>query len=352
MRIMSLFLVALFMFSTAGFAAEPKHVYVCPMPAHSQEFDKPGNCPICGMELVESRKRLRIGVLIFDYVEDIDFTAPIEVLGKVESDIFTVASSKQPIRTVYGLQITPEYDLAHAPETDVLLVPGGGVAGPMSDGKVIAWLKERAPKARYVLSVCNGAFIIAKAGLLDGLTATTTAGRIDELAEAAPKTKVVRERIVDNGKVITAAGLSAGIDGALHVIEREHGRIRAEEAARRIEYRWDPESPWTRSTLADLRMPDVELPKGSTWQTLTSAGDSQQWEKSGRLTGTSLSEEELLDLAAKQITHRGWTLRESTKDSRSFEKKDRDGQTWVATLASRAESGALVETMRVKRVGS
>src|SRR5207302_5599051 len=108
---------------------------------------------------------------------------------------------------------------------------------------------------RYVMSVCNGAFILAKAGLLDGLTATTTAGRIEELAAAAPKTRVVRQRFTDNGKVITTAGLSAGIDGALHVIDREYGRTTAEDRARGLDYRWDPDSKWTRSAVAEVRFP-------------------------------------------------------------------------------------------------
>src|SRR5437588_3766320 len=214
--------------ATAAFAAEKK-VWVCPMSEHAQEFDLPGSCPICGMQLVEKNARFRIAVLIFQHAEDIDFTAPIEVLGHTGAQIFTVAATTDPITTVFGLHIRPDYDLSHSPPADLVLVPGGGVSDTAKSVAALAWLRQRAASAKYVMSVCNGAFILAKAGLLDGLTATTTAGRIDELAETATKTHVVRQRLVDNGKIITTAGLSAGIDGALHVIEREWGRPRAEQ---------------------------------------------------------------------------------------------------------------------------
>ena len=161
----------------------------------------------------------------------------------------------------------------------------------------------------------------------------------------------MRERYVDNGKIITTAGLSAGIDGALHVIEREWGRPRAEQIARGIEYRWDPAAKWTRSTLADTRLPDVKLPDDAVWETLSSDGDNDQWQMDGRLR-IAMTEEQALDMATKQLTSNGWTLRESAKEKRSWSKKDREGQTWLTTLTStpdRAPSTYL-ETMSVQKV--
>ncbi|HEX9161586.1 MAG TPA: DJ-1/PfpI family protein, partial [Thermoanaerobaculia bacterium] len=293
----------------------PAKVYVCPMPEHAQEFDKPGTCPLCGMELVEKDKRFRVAVLVFDYAEDIDFTAPIEVFGESGAEVFTVAATKAPIRTVFGLRITPDYDLEHAPPSDVLLVPGGGVGNTLHNDKVISWIAQRAKQSRYVMSVCNGAFIIAKAGLLDGLSATTTASHIDELAEFSPTTRVLRQRVVDNGKVITAGGLSSGIDGAFHLLEREFGRHRAEDVARGMEYHWQPESSWSRANDADLRLPDVKLPEKANWQKISSHGDTNQWEVSGRLF-IPMSQDEFLDYSTKQIVAKGWTLRDSEKGKR------------------------------------
>lgn len=349
---MQKFLIALLiiLLATAAFAADK--VWVCPMSQHAQEFSKPGSCPICGMTLVEKDARFKVAVLVFDYAEDIDFTAPIEVLGHTGAQIFTVAAKPDPIRTVFGLKITPDYDLAHAPAADLILVPGGGVGDTAKDPAVKAWLIERGAKAKYVMSVCNGAFIVAKAGLLDGLTATTTSGRIEELAEAAPKTKVVRERYVDNGHVITTAGLSAGIDGALHVIDRQFGRADAEQIARGIEYRWDPASKWTRAALADARFALPHLPDEMTFDVQSSSGDTEHWEVRGRLQ-PSMKAEDLLAESVKQITAKGWTLSANESGRRTFTKKDRDGVTWEETIVA-ADDGpaATIETVTIRRLSS
>lgn len=349
-----LFAISLLLTAVPLIAADQPHqqkkVWVCPMADHTQEFDKPGACPICGMTLVEKNRRFRVAVLVFDYVEDIDFTAPIEVLGQSGAQVFTVAQTTEAVHTVFGLHVQPDYDLAHAPASDLILLPGGGVDKALNDPHVISWIRQRATDARYVMSVCNGAFFLSKAGLLDGLTATTTSGRIDELAAASPKTHVVRERLVDNGKVITTAGLSAGIDGALHVIEREYGRMRAEQIARGIEYRWEPESKWTRAAYADTRMPDIRLPDDASWQMLANHGDTNRWEIHGRLK-TPMTQEEILDYAAKQIAEKGWTLRTSEKGERTFVKKDREGQTWITTLTSAPDAApsTFLETMTIRR---
>jgi putative intracellular protease/amidase len=329
MRIASLLMIASLLFPAAAFAAG-ETIYVCPMSEHPLEFSKPGQCPLCGMELVEKDKQLRVAVLIFDNVEDIDYTAPYEVFGQAGARLFTVAATTNVVHSVFGMHVQPAFDLDHAPASDIVLVPGGGVEDAMSNAKVIAWLQKRAATSRYIFSVCNGAFILAKAGLLDGLTATTTAGRIDQLATEFPKIRVVRERFVDNGKVITAAGLSAGIDGALHVIEREYGRVRAEEIARRIEYRWQPDVKWSRAAYADLMLPDVTLPKEALWEKIFSNGDTQQWEMRGRLR-IGMTSDQLRDFASKEIEKRGWTPRDD-KDAMTFIRKDREGIAWVTTV--------------------
>jgi putative intracellular protease/amidase len=298
-----------------------------------------------------AEKDFRVAVLIFDHAEDIDFTAPIEVLGNAGAHIFTVAATKDPITTVFGLHITPDYDLTSAPDANLILVPGGGIGQTSRNAQVIAWLQQRAPNTQYVMSVCNGAFILAKAGLLDGLKATTTASHIDELAETYPKVQALRERVVDNGKIITAGGLSAGIDGALHVIEREYGRSRAEDVALGIEYRWQPEAKWSRAALADSHLPDIKLPDDAKWEKLASHGDTDQWSMSGRLT-VGMTEDQLLDYAAKEIVARGWTVRESSKGKRVFVKKDREGQTWQTTLSSKPDTSPSTysETMTIRKV--
>lgn len=347
MRFVSLMLIAALLIALPVAAAEK--VWVCPMSQHAQEFDKPGACPLCGMTLVEKDKQLRVAVLVYPYAEEIDYAGPIEIFGESGARVFTVGATTDVAKSVFALQLRPEFDLEHAPDADVILVPGGGTADMQKNEKVLQWLRDRSKSAKYVLSVCNGAFIVASAGLLDGLKATTTAGRIDQLAAYAPKTTVVRERLVDNGKIITTTGLSAGIDGALHVLEREYGRDRAAMVARSMEYRWQPDNPWTRSKDAEMRMPDIDLPDGANFVKLSSKGDTNQWEVRGRLT-VDKPIEELFDEASKQIVAQGWTLREHTQGKRSWSRTDRDGE-WLASVSSTDEApGAYLETLAIRKV--
>ena len=153
-----------------------------------------------------------LAILIFDGVQIIDYTGPYETFGHAYSNdgpvfnIYTVSEKADAITTAMGMTVTPKYSFENAPQPSVLLVPGGGVNEQVANPKVIKWIQDKAKDAEIVMSVCNGAFILAKAGLLDGLEATTTSGLIPSLREAAPKTKVVDDRrYVDNGKIITTA---------------------------------------------------------------------------------------------------------------------------------------------------
>lgn len=228
-----------------------------------------------------------LAILIFDGVQIIDYTGPYETFGHAYSNdgpvfnIYTVSEKATPITTAMGMTVTPKYSFENAPWANVLLIPGGDVQKQVASPAVIAWLQLQSKDAEVVMSVCNGAFILAKAGLLDGLEATTTAGLIPMLRQVAPKTKVVDDRrFVDNGKIITTAGLSSGIDGSLHVIERFLGRGTAQMAALGMEYNWDPESKFVRAALADkyLRFNyDVKVREGG-WRPLGREGNSDHWE--------------------------------------------------------------------------
>ena len=203
-----------------------------------------------------------VAILIFPGVQIIDYTGPWEVLGHAHSvngkpafHMYTVSDSTDPITTSMGMSVNPTFRFGKEPKPDLIVLPGGNVDPQLENPAVIRWLQENAKGAELVLSVCNGAFFLAKAGLLDGLEATTFAGLIDELREAAPKARVVTDkRFVDNGKIITAAGLSSGIDGALHVIERLCGKGTAQVAAVSLEYDWRPDSGYARASLADKRL--------------------------------------------------------------------------------------------------
>jgi transcriptional regulator GlxA family with amidase domain len=195
--------------------------------------------------------RWNVGILIFDGVEVLDFAGPFEVFSRVrlvagaESrrtdegapfEVFTVARARAPVRATGGLEVVPRHAFADAPPIDLLVVPGGfGTRPLLADEEVLGWIRRAAAGARLVTSVCTGALLLAKAGLLEGRRATTHWAALDLLASLGAD--VDREaRVVEDG-VISSAGVASGIDMAFRVVERLCGREVADETARYIEYR-------------------------------------------------------------------------------------------------------------------
>lgn len=192
----------------------------------------------------------RIGFFVFDGAEELDWVGPWEVLAAwsqtwPEDDIetFTVSRREGPITCAKGLRLLPDYTWATAPEIDVLVYPGGrGTRPQLGDADIRRWLVDLAEGDTLMTSVCTGALVFADAGLLDGLPATTHWENLDQLAALGNDVEVrPDDRFVDNGSVITAAGVSAGIDMALHLVARLHSPDRAKQVRRYIQY--DPEPP-------------------------------------------------------------------------------------------------------------
>jgi transcriptional regulator GlxA family with amidase domain len=157
--------------------------------------------------------------------------------------VYTVAASKDPITSQGFVKVTPEFTLADCPKPDIIVLPGGNTGIPLQDPKVIDWIKRASGDAEVTMSVCTGAFLLARAGLLDGKEATTHWASVERLKTAAPNITVrANRRFVDSGKVVTTAGVSAGIDGALHVVQRLLGEPAAKNTARYMEYRWEPDA--------------------------------------------------------------------------------------------------------------
>lgn len=188
----------------------------------------------------------QVAVLIFDDVELLDFAAPIEVLSVAgrRSDldlfnVFTVGPCKRVIQTRNRLRVVPSCTIRQRREADVLVIPGGfGTREQIKRKSTIDWVRRMAAKSEAVLSVCTGSLLLASAGLLRGLPATTHRNALDLLAELEPECTVVSQRVVDTGKIVTTAGVSAGIDGALHLLERLTSPEIAIECAEYIEYDW------------------------------------------------------------------------------------------------------------------
>jgi transcriptional regulator GlxA family with amidase domain len=186
-----------------------------------------------------------VAFLLDENATMIDFSGPWEVFqdagaaGVPGFDLFTVAPNAEPLTASGGMRIVPGYTLDNAPPANVIVIPaqsGGRQASP--DGaRKIAWLKERYAGADVIMSVCTGAFLLARTGLLDGLSATTHHDFLGAFGEQFPKIRVLRnQRFVDNGKLITAGGLSSGIEGALHVVERYYGSAARSSVADYMEY--------------------------------------------------------------------------------------------------------------------
>ncbi|MFO0957971.1 MAG: DJ-1/PfpI family protein [Isosphaeraceae bacterium] len=185
-----------------------------------------------------AKPRKKVAILAYDGMELLDFAGPAEVFaGEGRAfDAFGVAAKAGPVVSL-GFSITPRYTLDECPGVDVLVLPGGATRGPLADPATLAWIRKASAEAQVTISVCTGALLLAKAGLLDGLDATTHHQAFDLLADSAPKARVLRgSRFVDNGRIVTSAGVSSGIDASLHVVARLLGTDAAREAAQRMEY--------------------------------------------------------------------------------------------------------------------
>lgn len=188
-----------------------------------------------------------VAILIFPGVELLDFAGPFEVFSAARRrfdaperlfDVFTVAESTAPIRCNNPVTVVPDYTLGTCPPADILVIPGGqGTRTAINRPELVAWIRTRAAAAEIATSVCTGSFLLAQADLLEGKTATTHWGSVERMRESFPDT-TVREQVrwVDEGAVITSAGVSAGIDMALHVVARLYGAEAAATTARWIEY--------------------------------------------------------------------------------------------------------------------
>jgi transcriptional regulator GlxA family with amidase domain len=193
---------------------------------------------------------MQIGIALFDGAEELDWAGPWEVLAAWSQqwpddgvEVFTVARHNGQITCAKGLRVVPDRTWAQAGKLDVLVYPGGmGTRRELKDDTVLQWLRETQASGTLMTSVCTGALVYAAAGFLRDRPATTYWSAHELLQELEPSVESrPDERFVDAGEVITAAGVSAGIDMALHLVARLHSPERAREVRRYIQY--DPEPP-------------------------------------------------------------------------------------------------------------
>lgn len=192
-----------------------------------------------------------VAIFLYQGVELLDFAGPGEVFAAAQTtggqrafNTYTVAATAEPILSQGFVTIKPQYTIENCPRPDIIVLPGGNIDSPSQDPKVLEWIAKTSQTSEVTMSVCTGAFLLAKTGLLDNSEATTHWAATNRLRQEAPKVKVVEHRrFVDNGRIVTSAGVSAGIDGALRVVERLLGRAAATLTAKHMEYDWQPEKP-------------------------------------------------------------------------------------------------------------
>jgi transcriptional regulator GlxA family with amidase domain len=194
--------------------------------------------------------RKQVGILIFENVEVLDFCGPFEVFSVTRLDeeqrrddpspfnVFLVAETTKPVVTTGAMKVLPDYDLDNCPSLDILVVPGGwGTRKEMNNERLLRWITDRSKQVEILASVCTGALLLGKAGLLDGKRATTHWRSLDWMQELFPKVFVEKHlHFVEEGALFTSAGISAGIDMALKVVARYFGEAVARATAKQMEY--------------------------------------------------------------------------------------------------------------------
>lgn len=219
------------------------------------------------MTLVEQGSLRNVAIVVWDGVELLDFAGPGEVFAAAQVGdspafrVFTVGLTAEPIISQGFLKISPNYTIENCPQPSVLIIPGGGTSPLTDNDAFMRWVKKTSNNTEMILTVCTGAFVLAETGLLDNIEATTWHGAIDSLRRAAPGAKVHADRrFVDNGDIITSAGVSAGIDGALFALSRLAGPDIAAKTARYMEYDYWPDAEG-RTNSANLHRRIEENPK-------------------------------------------------------------------------------------------
>ena len=188
-------------------------------------------------------KQYKVAILIYEGVYLLDFAGPLEIFNDaMENDtssafkVFLVSPDGKSIRAHTGTEILPQFSVQNCPDPDILVIPGGNLGLANENKELAAWITKTSNSSLITMSVCTGAFILADLGILNGREATTWFGAKKRLQKKYPEIKVVDKRFTDNGKIITTAGVSAGVDGALHVVERLFGKETADNTAKYIEW--------------------------------------------------------------------------------------------------------------------
>jgi putative intracellular protease/amidase len=183
-----------------------------------------------------------VAIMLWNGVELLDFAGPGEVFAASGFNTYTVSVDGKEILSQRFVTVVPKYSFETAPVPDIVVFPGGGATAISNNEKVLEWVRNRVAQGGFIMSVCTGAYVVANTGLVKGKNITTHWGSIENLGKLHPELTVLEKtRLVDNGQIITTAGVSAGMDGALHLVSRILGKDVALETAHYMEYeKWNP----------------------------------------------------------------------------------------------------------------
>ncbi|MGE0590872.1 MAG: DJ-1/PfpI family protein, partial [Cyclobacteriaceae bacterium] len=255
-----------------------------------KHFNTPGVCNACNMtfevsiegwqERTQSRRRITVGLLLFDGADIMDVTGPWSVFTHAGFDVITFAKSPKEVTIGGNLTIKPDFAIESMPEVSVLVFPGSGLAETNpGDAQIKQFIIDRFEKTEVMLSVCSGAFFFAEAGVLKGLEATTFASMIPMLENYDGIRVLDNVKYTDNGKVVTSGGLSSGIDAAFHVVSKFRGDGITQDIANQMEYPRNLKFDYARSQLADNFITMLRPLMGLlTSNYISSTGDNNQWE--------------------------------------------------------------------------
>lgn len=302
----------------------------------------------------ENNAPFKVAILMFDEVQIIDFAAPYEVFGQAKFEVFTVSPTGKSITTAMGLKVTPDHSFNSLPEVDAILVPGGDVSIISKNTQVQNWLKSQHSQVGNILSVCTGSDIVAEAGLLNGLSATTFHKHLKHFATKFPKIDVLDDqRYVDNGKIITSAGLSSGIDAALYLVSKIKGIESAKTIAMHIEYDWQQENAFIRGTMADKYYPNNQYQwhEGTQFSNPISYGSKTSWYRSYEIV-TSSNSQQLMDIYTNAMSaNSDWKLKESSENDTLIWQKTINNNDWQLSFKveknAQGEISKLINTLSI-----
>lgn len=188
---------------------------------------------------------LNVGIFLFNEIELLDFAGPYEVFSVATQlhnyqlfNVFTISEDGAEVRSVNGLRVVPDYSFKNHPHIDILIVPGGnGTKTEMNNAEVLEWLRKQNNDSQITMSICSGTRLLGKVGLLDNLKIITHHEVIPDMKAIAPSAIIeAQARFVDNGKILTSAGISAGIELSLYVVAKLYGKRAADKTAIYMEY--------------------------------------------------------------------------------------------------------------------